>query len=156
VQHRYLANEKSNKKDGKEAKSEDKKEASNYPPARYIVDLREKGLLGSGLMDFSKIESPKPEPKPEPKKDKDGKLKKVPYVKLRKQLETAEDLNGLGKIVYKDPEETKKKVEGLHKKMDSLVEEQKKAGERWGKQFNEESYKFEREWSKIVDAVKNE
>jgi len=100
-----------------------------------------------------KIKGGVPSKKEEPEEGEAEDKVKGPRYKV---LEGADDVNGLEKIVYKDPEETKKNIDELRKKMGNLVEEQKKAGERWGKQFNEESYRFEREWKTIVDAVKDE
>lgn len=40
--------------------------------------------------------------------------------------------------------------EQLQERMRKLVEEKKKAGEQWGKKFNEECFRFEREWTKLV------
>lgn len=57
---------------------------------------------------------------------------------------------------YKDSEERLKAKEELQKKSRSLVEEQKKSNDKWGKQFDEECYRFEREWRSITDAVKNQ
>ena len=55
-----------------------------------------------------------------------------------------------------EPTPDPKVKEKLQAKMKEILEEQKKAGQEWAKTFDEECFKYEKEWKKIVDAKEKE
>ena len=122
-------------KEGKEPKQKEKKEGTDKGKGaregkKEEARGKEQGGKPEAKKEEKKVEPPKPEAKTEAKVETPPPAEPhVPDPKIREKLQA---------------------------KMQEITEEQKKVNDEWGKKFDDECFKYEKEWKKIVEDKENE